>query len=208
MATFHMNTTGITMDTMSTSTEALPSINKRKISFAPAVLVYPVLAREDFTAAEKESYWSSNEDQLSYRMNAMKLVVHTRKSGHSFISMIDKSYQIAQRLSASLKQHQIESVLRDPRRYTENLEAWTLIGKGRRGLEKFTSGYHRQQRRPVVMGTKAMVCEMSRMGVSEDEIAELYAEQSRTSLIYSRMVGSADYRAAYWMEQVERCMLA
>lgn len=194
-----------------TSTEvtpapAPPSMNKRRIQFHPTVEVFHVLARNDFTQAEKESYWCSNLEQHGFRMSAMHLVVENRKSGHGLIAMVDDSYQIAQRLSSSLKPHQIDTVLRDPRRYTEQLEAFTLIGRGLRGLEKFTSNYHRQARRPVVLATKAMVCDMSRMGIGDEEIAELYAEQSRTSLIYSRMVGCADCRAAYWIEQVEREM--
>ena len=198
MATASMN--------VHTSTEAAPIIPptiKRRISFAPIVQVFLVLARNNFTEEEKESYWCSNEDQQGFRVTAMQLVVETRKNGHGFIAMVDDSYQIAQRLSSSLKPHQIDTILRDPGRYTEQLEAFTLIGKGRRGLEKFTSNYHRQARRPVVLATKAMVCDMSRMGIGDEEIAELYAEQSRTSLIYSRMVGCADCRAAYWIEQVD-----
>jgi hypothetical protein len=198
MATVSMN-----VHTSTEATPTMPSTNKRRISFSPTVQVFHVLARNDFTQEEKESYWCSNQDQQGFRFSAMQLVVETRKSGHGFIAMVDDSYQMAVRLSSSLKPHQIDSVLRDPRRYTEQLEAFTLIGKGRRGLEKFTSNYHRQARRPIVLATKAMICDMSRMGIGDEEIAELYAEQSRTSLIYSRMVGCADCRAAYWIEQVE-----
>jgi hypothetical protein len=197
MATVSMNVNTITEPTPQ------PSINKRRIQFAPTVQVFHVLARDEFTQEEKESYWCTNLEQQAFRMSAMQIVIETRKTGHGFISMIDKSYEMAQQLSATLKPHQIDSVLRDPRRYTEQLEAFTLIGKGRRGLEKFTSTFHRQARRPVVQATKAIICDMSRCGVADEEIAELYAEQSRTSLIYSRMVGSADYRTAYWIEQIE-----
>jgi hypothetical protein len=192
-----------------TSTEATPptimpsTTNKRRISFVPTVQVFRVLARDDFTQEEKESYWCSNEEQQGFRVSAMQLVVETRKNGHGLIAMVDESYHMAQLLSSSLKPHQIDTVLRDPRMYTEQLEAFTLIGKGRRGLEKFTSNYHRQARRPVVQATKAMVCDMSRTGIADEEIAELYAEQSRTSLIYSRMVGCADCLAVYWIDQVE-----
>jgi hypothetical protein len=188
------------------STEAtppMPSTNKRRIQFAPIVQVFHVIARSDFTQEEKESYWCSNHEQQGFLVNAMQLVIETRKNGHAFIAMVDDSYQIAQRLSSSLKPHQIDTVLRDPRRYTEQLKACTLIGKGYRGLEKSTSNYYRQARRPVVQATKAMICDMSRSGIGDEEIAELYAEQSRTSLVYSRMVGCADCRAAYWIEQVE-----
>jgi hypothetical protein len=199
-----MTTTAtMNMPASAEATSTMPSNNKRRIHFAPIVQVFHVIARCDFTQEEKDNYWCSNHEQQGFRVNAMQLVVETRKSGHGFLAMIDDSYQIAQRLSSSLKPHQIDTVLRDPRRYTEQLEAFTLIGKGRRGLEKFTSNYHRQARRPVVQATKAMICDMSRMGIGDEEIAELYAEQSRTSLIYSRMVGCADCRAAYWIEQVE-----
>jgi hypothetical protein len=203
MATASMNT-----PTSTEATPTMPSTNTRRISFVPIVQVFLVLARNDFTQEEKESYWCSNRDQQVFRVSAMELVVETRKNGHGFIAMVDESYQMAQRLSSSLKPHQIDTVLRDPQRYTEQLEAFTLIGQGRRGLEKFTSNYHRQARRPVVLATKAMVCDMSRMGIGYEEIAELYAEQSRTSLIYSRMVGCADCRAAYWIEQVERGVMS
>jgi hypothetical protein len=198
--------TGMNMHAIREAPPTLPSNNKRRIQFAPTVQVFRVLSRDDFTETEKENYWCSNLDQQSFRVSAMHLVVETRKNGHGFISMIDDSYRMALRLSSTLKPHQIDTVLRDPQRYTEQLEAFTLIGNGRRGLEKFTSNYHRQARRPVVQASKAMVCDMSRMGVADEEIAELYAEQSRTSLIYSRMVGCADCRAEYWIEQVESGM--
>jgi hypothetical protein len=185
------------------ATPTMPSTNKRRIHFAPIVQVFHVISRSNFTQEEKESYWCSNHEQQGFLASAMQLVVESRKNGHGFIAMVDDSYQIAQRLSSSLKPHQIDTVLRDPRRYTEQLEACSLVGKGRRGLEKITSTYYRQARRPVVQATKAMICDMSRTGIGDEEIAELYAEQSRTSLIYSRMVGCADSRAAYWIEQVE-----
>lgn len=50
-----------------------------------------------------------------------------------------------------------------------------------------------------------MVCEMTRMGIKNPvEIAEVYAEQTRTSRVYSRLLGAADYREAYETDQVQQ----
>jgi len=179
---------------------------QRQVHFAPTVQVNRVLARDDYTAAEKGRYWCTTAEFRSFRANAQKIVLATKKNGLSFIQLLDKSYELAQELSLNLKPHQVDMLLRDPQhRLTAQLEAWSRVGPGRRGLEKFVSPYHRQQRSPLARGTKVMVCEMTRMGIKNPvEIAEVYAEQTRTSRVYSRLLGAADYREAYETDQVQQ----
>lgn len=171
----------------------------RTVSFSPMAEVYGVLARTNMTQKEKDAYWWSRADQLVFRQEAQRIVVETRKNGRVLIQLIDKSLEIAQEIVLNLKPHHIDMILRDPTRYTAKLEKWSQQ-KDRRGLEKFTSPYHRQHRLPAVRGSRALVCEMFRVGVPPAEIAEIYAEQCRMSKVYSRMMGVADYRTAYGVE--------
>jgi hypothetical protein len=175
-------------------------IRKRRLTFAPEIskVIGTVISREDYTVEEKKSCWRSAKE-ISESRTHIKCLIHTyRDMGQHFIRLIDDSFMAAQYLSTSLADNEVDSLLTDPSNYTSKLEAWSLNGQGRRGLEKHISVFQKRERSATAREIRGMVLDTQRMGVSRKEAAEVYAEQSLASRIYARKMGDADYNSTYF----------
>jgi hypothetical protein len=170
---------------------------KRRLSFAPKIssVVATVLPLDEYTTEEIESCWWSDCDQACFRVDSQEVASKVKRCGSSFITLLDDSYKSAYELSFRLSESAVDDLLNDPSKYTSKLEAWTLIGQERRGLEKSISALQNFERRIGACESRGMVLELGQMGISCDEIGKLYAEHSRTSRIYARMMGNADRRS-------------
>jgi hypothetical protein len=175
-------------------------IRKRRLTFASEIsnVIGMVLSREDYTAEEKKiCYWSESE-RSNLRNHSRQLIRLIKERGLHFIQLTDDSLKVAQYLSMSLADKEVDSLLKDPSKYTSKLEAWTLHGEAWRGLERCMSVFQNERsatHREII----ATVLDTQRMGVSSEEAAEMYAEQSLSIRIYARLMGDADYSSAYFL---------
>jgi hypothetical protein len=174
---------------------------KRRLSFAQEIscVVATVLPLHEYTDDEIESCWWSASDHESFRVDSKAVALRVRKCGSSFVTLLDDSYVAAHDLSFRLSESAVDDLLTDPSKYTSKLEAWTLIGQERRGLEKSISELQRFERRIGARESRGVVLELEQMGISGDEIGKLYALHCRTSRIYARMMGNADRRSASFL---------
>jgi hypothetical protein len=170
---------------------------KRRLSFAPEVsrVVATVLRLDEYTTEEIERCWWSASDHTCFRVDSKEVALKVRKCGSSFITLLDDSYKAAYELSFRLSESAVDDLLNDPSKYTSKLEAWTLIGQERRGLEKSISALQSFERKIGARESRGIVFELGQMGISGDEIGKLYAIHCRTSRIYARMMGNADRRS-------------
>jgi hypothetical protein len=175
--------------------------NKRRLSFAPEIsrVVATVLPLDEYTDQEFESCWWSVRDQESFRADSRQVALRVRQCGSSFITLLDDSYEAAHNLSFSLSESAVDDLLNDPSKHTSKLEAWTLVGQERRGLEKSISEMHRYERKTGARESRGLVLELAQMGINCDEIGILYAVHCRTSRIYARMMGNADRRSVSFL---------
>jgi hypothetical protein len=171
---------------------------KRRVTFAPKIskVVGRVIAREDYTVEEKKRVWWSPKEASKSRTHCMRLILTVREHGQHFIKLIDDSLMVAQRLSTSLGDKEVDSLLKDPSNHTSKLEAWTLNGQGRRGLERNISIFQKRERLAAARGIRFTILDTQLMGVSSEEAAKIYAEQSLADRIYARWMGEADYSSA------------
>jgi hypothetical protein len=167
--------------------------NKRRLSFASEIsrVVGTVLSLHEYTTKEIEKCWWSAYDNKAFRVNCREAASIVRKCGPSFVALIDDSYKAAKVLSFRLSDTAVDELLNDPRKYTQKLDLWVLMGQDRRGLEKSVSVLQRFERKSSVSETREMVFDLEQMGASGDEIGKVYAMHCRTSRIYARMMGSA-----------------
>jgi hypothetical protein len=182
----------------SNTNKASSTIKKRRLTFAPEIskVIGTVISREDYTVKEKKNcYWSKIE-RSKLRTNATELIRTLRERGQHCMMLLDDSLEVAQYLSTSLAVKEVDSLLKDPSNYTSKLEAWTLNGQVWRGLERYLSVFQKK-RTATQQGIITMFLHTHRMGVSSEEAAEIYAEQSLASRIYARCMGDADYSSAY-----------
>jgi predicted metalloprotease len=185
----------------SNTNKANKLIRKRRLTFAPEIskVVGTVISREDYTAEEMKRCWWSSKEVSKSRILSIRLIHTVRDRGQHFIRLIDDSFMVAQCLSTSLAEKEVDSLMKDPSKYTSKLEAWTLNGQGRRGLERNISVFQKRERTAGGREIRGMVVDTLRMGVSSEEAAEMYAEQSLASRIYARWMGQADYSSAYFV---------
>jgi hypothetical protein len=184
----------------SNTNKANKPLRKRRLTFASEIsaVIGTVLSREDYTVKEKNvCYWSKKERSV-LRANALQQIITLRERGQHCMVLLDDSLQVAQYLSKSLADKEVDSLLTDPSNYTSKLEAWSLNGQGRRGLEKHISVFQKRERSATAREIRGMVLDTQRMGVSRKEAAEVYAEQSLASRIYARKMGDADYNSTYF----------
>lgn len=174
---------------------------KRQLSFATEIarVVATGLPLHEYTDEEFESCWWSARDQHCFRVDSKEVASRVRKCGSAFITLLDDSYESAHNLSFGLSESAVDVLLNDPSKYTSKLEAWTLIGQERRGLEKSISELQRFERKTGARESRGIVLELEQMGISGDEIGKLYALHCRTSRIYARMMGNADRRSASFL---------
>jgi hypothetical protein len=182
----------------SNSNNANNLIRKRRLTFASEIsyVIGTVLSREDYTVEEKKiCYWSKSERSV-LRTNAMQQIQTLMMRCRHFVELIDDSLKVAKYLSTSLEDKRVDSLLKDPSKFTSKLEAWTLNGQAWRGLERYVSVFQKGRtatHREII----ATVLDTQRMGVSSEEAAAMYAEQCLASRIYARWMGDADYSSAY-----------
>jgi hypothetical protein len=187
----HDTTSKITPDYIANSDGI--STNKRKstkrgISFAPVLsqVVGIVPSRDELTAAETRHFWWSYRDKERSRVQVRSGIGAVQRDGP--IDTIKNSYEMARKLAVD---DWINTLMKGSNLLSYDLHSWTSHGVGR-GLERYISSYHCDQREDDSRQARTMVFVTQREGVSAQEISEIYAESSRPSLIYSIMMGKAD----------------
>jgi hypothetical protein len=177
--------------------------SKRRIRFASTVSTTRVLSRDDFSEDEKTEYWIESGEFDRLQSRARMVVSAVKNHGSAYVDCIEDSYKEAQQLSELMvDDDEIDLFFRDPSCYTNKMEIWAEADYGQRGLEKYISPLQKSQRTSEIRETRLMVVVASKMGVSDDELADLYAALSWMACIYSRMVGHADYTAAYFAKSI------
>lgn len=171
--------------------------SRRTVRFAAEHEVRSVLSRNNMTAEEKDSYWWTNKDHQGFRLNAKFLAVTIQKHGSSFVKLIDDSYKAAQIISddTELQGFEIDELLDNPREYTKLLEQWAVNGHSRRGLERWISAKHREERANESHEARDIVLQLQTKGADAYEISEAYQEMTLTTKILARMLGYADHVA-------------
>jgi hypothetical protein len=171
---------------------------KRRLTFSPIISTVigtgtGALSREDYTVQEKRNCWWAVEEISRSRAHAKRVMTLIRHSGQHFVTMIDDSFKLAQQLSTSLLQTEMDALMRDPNNFRSEIDASEFNGHGRRGLERQMSVFQKMAGR----GVREMVLQNQRMEVSSEEVAERYAEECLASRIYARWMGRVDYILAY-----------
>jgi hypothetical protein len=174
-------------------------IQRRRLTFSPEISkVTGTISLEDYTDEEKERCWWSVKELSMSRKQRMHLVLACRKRGQHFVKMIDDSFKRAQSLSTkSVNDKAVDDLFQKPSNYTSKLEAWTLNAQGCRGLERYISSFQYRHRITIAREIREMLLEALRMGISSDEGAEIYAEQSLSSRIYALWMGQADHSSLF-----------
>jgi hypothetical protein len=168
---------------------------KRHLTFAPTIstVVGTGLSREDYTDQEKKDCWWATEEMIRSRAHAKRVMTLIMHSGQHFLKMIDDSFKMAQLLSSSLQEKEMDALMRDPTNYCSEIDASEFNGHGRRGLERQMMVFQKMKVREI----RVKVLHSQSMDLSSEDIAEKYAEESLASRIYSRWMGRVDYTLAY-----------
>jgi hypothetical protein len=178
-------------------------MKRRRLTFAPEISkVAATISREDYTAEEKRRCWWSTTEVSRSRKQLMCLIrsLTYKERDQHFVEMIDDSFETAQYLSTKgLGEKEVDSLFQDPSNYTSNLEAWALNGQERRGLEIYMSPFQMSHRSAKARPIRKMLLEAQRLGITSDEGATFFAEQSLTSRMYARWMGHADHSSAYFL---------
>jgi hypothetical protein len=152
---------------------------------------------QDYSREELDNCWWSAEELRDIFEEAKFILRAASDYGPRKIDLLDLSYKRCQTFAKRLNGKGMDALLRDPSDCTTELELWTARGAGCRGLEKHCSPFQRAQR---IAGSQKMLSALletsSLTGVTDDEIAAIYAEQSKASLLFARLMGEADYQAA------------
>jgi hypothetical protein len=173
-------------------------ISKRRLTFAPEIVqvVGKYISLEDYSREEINDCWWSAKELKDIFAEAKFILRAVHDCGPRRIELLDVSYKRAQQFAKRLDGKGMDALLRDPSESTTELESWTARAAGCRGLEKYCSPFQRAQR---IAGSQKMLSallEIRQAGVSDDEIAAIYAERSRASLIFARLMAAADYKTA------------
>jgi hypothetical protein len=171
---------------------------KRRLTFSPTISTIVgigagALSREDYTVQEKRNCWWAVEEISRSRAHAKRVMTLIRHSGQHFVTMIDDSFKLAQELSTSLLEPEMDALMRDPNNYRSEIDASEFNGHGRRGLERQMSVFQKMAGR----GIRENVLQNQRMDVSSEEVAEKYALECLAGRIYARWMGRVDYILAY-----------
>jgi hypothetical protein len=170
-------------------------IKRRRLTFASEISKVTVtISLKDYTDEEKKICWWSVKELSMSRKQRMHLVLAGRERGQHFVKMIDDSFKTAQSLSTkSLNDKAVDDLcFQKSSNYTSKLEAWTLNAQGCRGLERYISSFQYRHRIAIARGIREMLLEALRMGISSDEGAKMYAEQSLSGRMYALWMGHAD----------------
>lgn len=173
--------------------------SRRRLTFAPEIVQVAgrVISLEDYSREELNDSWWSVQELKDIFEDAKFTLRADSECGPTKIDLLDVSYKRAQIFAKRLNGKGMDAMLRDPSDYTTELELWTARGAGCRGLEKYSSRFQKAQRISGSQKMLASLLETRQAGVSDNEIAEIYVEQSRASLIFARFMGEADYQTAY-----------
>ena len=148
----------------------------------------PCLA--DMTDDEKASrYWTPSEFN-AIKLNARLDTRDVRKNQLPGIRHIEDTWQRA----AQLAMQNDDDIGQDVTTHARELCTWTALGTGR-GLEKYVSQRHRQERSDIIKHSiYAVVSLYQQDGPVPDtnKLADLYASYTRASAIYARILGAAD----------------
>jgi hypothetical protein len=173
--------------------------SKRRLTFAPQIaeVVGRGISLEDYSREELAASWWSVEELKDVFNDAKFILRALSECAPTKKDLLDVSYKRAQGFAKRLSDKGMDALLRDPSDCTTGLESWTAREAGCRGLEKYVSRFQRAQRISGAQKMVAILLEARQAGVSDNEIADIYAEQSKASLLFARFMGEADYRAAY-----------
>jgi hypothetical protein len=171
---------------------------KRHLTFSPIISTVVgtgtgALSREDYTVQEKRNCWWAVDEISRSRAHAKRVITLIKHSGRGYVTMIDDSFKLAQQLSTSLLETEMDALMQDPNNFRSQIDASEFNGHGRRGLERRLSVFQQMTGREI----REMVLQNQRMEVSSEEVAEKYAEECLASRIYARWMGRVDYKLAY-----------
>jgi hypothetical protein len=175
---------------------ATKTAHKHRLSFSLTASEVRVLSIGDYTPKEKADCWWSSSDHTDFRKGAKKNMREARNFQRHLITKMEESYNAAQLLGRNSDEKDFHDLMQDPRHLYPKLEKWAAR-TGCRGLERCISAFQGQARRSEGSEIREMVLEMDHMGISGTEIAAAYTDQVRTHTLYARMIGEADYHAAY-----------
>lgn len=168
--------------------------HKHRLTFSTAAShVTTVLSLDDYTHQEKADCWWSISDHNSFRKNAKSTMREAQELQQQLIIKMQGAYKAAQFLSRNRGRKDFSDLLQDPSHHCSQLDEWVARADGCRGLERHIW----RAMRLDCLEIRVLVVETNRMGVSDDEITEVYTEHSNTHTLYARMIGDSDYRAAY-----------
>jgi hypothetical protein len=172
-------------------------VRKRRLTFALIEVV--IGTAPSLTSKERNRYWWSKDDLIHFRENAKAVTMSVRKHASSLVTTIDESYKAARCLSSRLgTDWELENLVQPLNTISPHtLEKWTTNGHGRRGLERYISTFQRRIRVAQIRKARAIVLGNSRVGASDEVIAQAYAKHCRENCIYSRWLGSADEFATF-----------
>jgi hypothetical protein len=164
---------------------------QRKISFARVLsqVVGVVLSLDEFTEEEIRNCWWSYRDKQRSKVQSRGSISAIRRNGHAFVDTIQNSYKMAHQLSMHITAD--GTLLKNDDLHSSDLQSWTLNGCGR-GLEAWISPLHQGRREDDAREARAIVFFAQQKGVSAEKISDIYAESSRPSVVYARMMGEAD----------------
>jgi hypothetical protein len=184
----HITANTITPDYMRSISAKKRKSSKCSISFATVLskVVGVVPSRDEYTVVEKRNCWWTYRDQERSRVQVRSGISAVIRNGP--VDTIENSYDTARKLA---KDDSINTMVKGSNLPSSDLCTWTSHGVGR-GLEMWISPYHCDQREVDSHQARTMVFVTQREGVSAQEISEIYEENSRSSLIYSIMMGEAD----------------
>jgi hypothetical protein len=166
-------------------------MEQKRITFAPqlATVVATGLSRCDYTSDERENTWWSPKEVIQFRSTAKRVVFAFREKCQHLVTVIDDSYKLSQ-------DHQQDNPANDCRVIQEEpyskLFTWTSTNCGQRGLEKYISILQKNARPSAAREVRASVLDMERSGLTHEEIAKVYAEQSKASCLFALMMGQGD----------------
>jgi hypothetical protein len=166
---------------------------KRRVHFArEPPQVAPVVSRRDMSEEEfQQRYWTPEEFETiktSARLATRDIVKYNKRG----VNLIDSVYKSVVSLTNSLDDEQLEALMNDPSELARSLHAWQSRAVGR-GLEKYASLVHREDRAEVAEESRCSVLSFTQSArVNFDEVASFYKEQARSAALYARLVGEAD----------------
>lgn len=157
---------------------------------------------QDLRSSELKAYWWTKTEQKRFRENAKSAIARSRSDPvvKDMLSLINDSYRLATVLSLRGDPDEVSSALEKPSHYTYCLlDDWTALHETHdcRGMERYASKFHRTNCSPETKRWRQNVVKMHAAGEPPEKIAEEYGDSNLASKVFSRMLGHADWVAAY-----------